>query len=109
MVVMKSSMEKLFTEEFGIDRGIFFSGEGNYLAFYRMDQSMVEDYPIIDWSTVPATNKFIKYPFAGRTSHQVTLGIYNIKTKETIFVQTGEPKDQFLTNISWSPDENRFI
>lgn len=92
-------------EEFGIDRGIFFSGEGNYLAFYRMDQSMVEDYPIIDWSTVPATNKFIKYPFAGRTSHQVTLGIYNIKTKETIFVQTGEPKDQFLTNISWSPDE----
>lgn len=92
-------------EEFGIDRGIFFSGEGNYLAFYRMDQSMVEDYPIVDWSTVPATNEFIKYPFAGRTSHQVTLGIYNIKTKETIFVETGEPKDQFLTNISWSPDE----
>lgn len=92
-------------EEFGIDKGIFFSDEGNYLAFYRMDQSMVEDYPIVDWSTVPATNEFIKYPFAGRTSHQVTLGIYNIKTKETIFVQTGEPKDQFLTNISWSPDE----
>lgn len=92
-------------EEFGIDRGIFFSPEGNYLAFYRMDQSMVEDYPIIDWSTVPAENKNIKYPFAGRTSHQVTLGVYDIKTRKTIFLQTGEPKEQFLTNIAWSPDE----
>lgn len=92
-------------DEFGIERGIFFSPKGNLLAFYRMDQSMVEDYPIVNWSTVPAKNENIKYPFAGRTSHQVTLGVYNPKTAQTVFLKTGEPKDQYLTNISWSPDE----
>ncbi|MBW7871104.1 MAG: DPP IV N-terminal domain-containing protein [Flavobacteriia bacterium] len=92
-------------DEFGIDKGIFFSPKGNYVAFYRMDQSMVEDYPIVDWSTVPAVNYNIKYPFAGRTSHQVTLGVYDPKTKQTVFLQTGEPKDQFLTCVTWSPDE----
>lgn len=92
-------------DEFGIDGGIFFSPQGNYLAFYRMDQSMVEDYPIVDWSSVPAVNHNIKYPFAGRNSHQVTLGVYNPKTKQTVFLQTGEPKDQYLTCVSWSPDE----
>lgn len=92
-------------DEFGISKGIFFSPKGNYLAFYRMDETMVEDYPIIDWSSVPAVNKNIKYPFAGRTSHQVTLGVYNPKTEKTIFLQTGEPKEQFLTCVSWSPDE----
>ena len=91
-------------DEFGIDRGIFFSPDGNLIAFYRMDQSMVEDYPIVDWSSVPAVNENIKYPFAGRTSHQVTLGVYNPKTEKTVFLKTGEPKDQFLTNISWAPD-----
>lgn len=92
-------------EEFGIYKGIFFSPKGNLLAFYRMDETMVEDYPIVDWSVVPAVNTHIKYPFAGRTIHQVSLGVYNPKTKQTIFLQTGEPKDQYLTCVTWSPDE----
>lgn len=92
-------------EEFGIHKGTFFSPNGNYLAFYRMDQSMVEDYPIIDWSAVPAVNKNIKYPFAGRTIHQVKIGVFNPKTYKTIFLQTGEPKDLYLTSVTWNPDE----
>ncbi|MEO8934664.1 MAG: DPP IV N-terminal domain-containing protein [Xanthomarina sp.] len=91
--------------EFGIIKGIFFSPKGSLVAFYRMDETMVEDYPIIDWSKTPGLNKNIKYPFAGRTSHHVTLGVYNPKTKKTLFLETGEPKEQFLTNVTWSPDE----
>ncbi|MCX7547740.1 DPP IV N-terminal domain-containing protein [Xanthomarina sp. F1114] len=91
--------------EFGISKGMFFSPKGNLLAFYRMDETMVNDYPIIDWSKTPAVNKNIKYPFAGRDSHHVTLGVYNPKTKKTIFLETGEPKEQFLTCVTWAPDE----
>jgi dipeptidyl-peptidase-4 len=92
-------------QEFGIDRGIFFSPKGNYLAFYRMDQRMVEDYPLIQWDQVPATVHYAKYPFAGRTSHEVTLGVYNPKTAQTVFLETGAPKDHYLTCVTWSPDE----
>ncbi len=35
--------------EFGIHKGIFISPKGNLVAFYRMDQTVVTDYPIIDW------------------------------------------------------------
>ncbi len=92
-------------DEFGIDRGCFWSPKGNYLAFYRMDQSMVEKYPVVNWNTVPATVKNVYYPFAGRTSHQVNLGVYNCRSGQTIYLQTGEPKDQYLTSVTWSPDE----
>jgi len=92
-------------DEFGIYKGTFFSPKGTFLAFYRMDQSMVEDYPIIDWSVTPAVNENIKYPFAGRTSHEVTIGVFNPKTNQTVFLQTGEPKDQYLTSVTWNPDE----
>lgn len=92
-------------EEFGIDKGIFFSPRGKYLAYYRMDQTMVADYPVIDWSADAAKNKDIKYPMAGRTSHQVTLRVYNPNSGETITLQTGEPKEQYLTCVTWSPDE----
>ena len=91
--------------EFGIDGKNFWSPKGNYLAFYRMDQSTVTDYPIIDWTTRPAKNENIKYPMAGNKSHHVTLGIYDVKTNKTIFVRTEGDKEQYLTNIAWSPDE----
>ncbi|HET8963799.1 MAG TPA: DPP IV N-terminal domain-containing protein, partial [Chitinophagales bacterium] len=92
-------------EEFGINKGTFWSPKGNLLAFYRMDQRMVTDYPIIDWTIRPAKNKYIKYPMAGDKSHEVTVGVYNVSNGKTIFLQTGEPRDQYLTNICWSPDE----
>ncbi|MBK8367041.1 MAG: DPP IV N-terminal domain-containing protein [Bacteroidetes bacterium] len=91
--------------EFGIDGKNFWSPKGNFLAYYRMDQSPVTDYPIIDWTTRPAKNENIKYPMAGNKSHHVTLGIYDVKTNKTIFVKTDGDKEQYLTNIAWSPDE----
>jgi dipeptidyl-peptidase-4 len=91
--------------EFGIDHGLFWSPKGNALAFYRMDQTAVTEYPVINWSETPATVKMVKYPFAGNTSHQVTLGVYNINAGKIIYLKTGEPKEQYLTNITWSPDE----
>ena len=91
--------------EFGITKGTFWSPKGNYLAFYRMDQTDVTDYPIIDWTTRPAKNKNVKYPMAGNQSHYVTLGIYNVNSNSTIYIKTGNEKEQYLTNVSWSPDE----
>jgi len=92
-------------DEFGISKGTFWSRNGKKLAFYRMDQSMVNDYPIIDWSQRPAKNENIKYPMAGDKSHQVTVGVYNAETKGLVYLKTGEPAEQYLTNIVWSPDD----
>ena len=91
--------------EFGIEEGIFFSPKGNLLAFYQMDQTMVADYPFIDWLKTPATIRNTKYPMAGGVSHQVTLRVFSPATKETVVLQTGTPKDQYLTAVTWSPDE----
>ncbi len=106
--------EAVHRNEFGIEKGLFWSPDGNQLAFYRMDQSMVTDYPLVDFSepTDEAGNKAMpsvkmtKYPFAGQKSHHVTIGIYDIRYQSTVYLKTGEPMDQYLTNISWSPDGN---
>lgn len=92
-------------EEFGIEKGQFWSPNKNLLAFYRMDQSMVTSYPIVDFNERPAVDNEIKYPFAGGKSHEVTVGIYEVSSNKTIYIKTGEPKEQYLTNIAWSPDE----
>ena len=99
--------ESVHRQEFGITKGTFWSPDGSKLAYYRMDQSMVTNYPISDYKSVPAVNNYLKYPMAGAKSHHVTIGVYNIKNEKTIFLQTGEPKEQYLTNISWSADAKK--
>ncbi len=91
--------------EFGVSKGTFWSNKGTHLAFYRKDESMVTDYPLVNTDARIAEANIIKYPMAGMNSHHVTLGIYNLKTKKTIFVKTGEPKEQYLTNIAWGPED----
>lgn len=101
-IVYASSVHQ---SEFGITKGTFWSNNGKSLAFYRMDQTMVPNYPIIDWTTIPAKVINVKYPMAGDSSHHVTVGVYNTTTEQTTWLKTGEPKEQFLTNIAWSPDD----
>lgn len=72
--------QSVHRNEFGIMKGTFWSPKGTYLAFYRMDQSMVTDYPQVNTSTRIATPEPDKYPMAGMTSHKVTVGVYNVKT-----------------------------
>ncbi|MBT3385919.1 MAG: S9 family peptidase [Prolixibacteraceae bacterium] len=91
--------------EFGINNGIFNSPGGNFIAFYRKDESMVKDYPLVDFMARGAEYTPVKYPMAGMKSHQVKLGIYNVESGASIFLNTGEPLDHYLTNVVWSPDE----
>ncbi|MCG2611619.1 S9 family peptidase [Flavobacterium sp. SM15] len=90
-------------QEFGIDRGMWWNQTGTQLAYYRKDETMVGNYPIINWNEREAANKDIKYPMAGMTSENVTVVIYDVATERKVTIQTGEPKEQFLTMVSWEP------
>lgn len=91
--------------EFGITKGLFWSPNGSALAFYRMDESMVTTYPLVNIDSRCASLVPHKYPMAGMTSHEVTVGVYNLANGNTVWLETGLPKDKYLTNIAWSPDE----
>ncbi len=90
-------------QEFGIDHGIFWSPDGKYIAYYRKDETMVAQYPLVDYTQFPAHAEMIRYPMTGQTSEQVTLVVYNIAENEKTVMQTGEPKDHYLTCVTWEP------
>lgn len=97
--------QSVHRNEFGISKGTFWSPSGKLLAFYRMDETMVGQYPLVDTEAREGKVQMIRYPMAGMTSHKVTIGIYNPDTKQTIYLKAGDPTDRYFTNISWAPDE----
>lgn len=105
--------QSVHRNEFGINGGIFWSPKGNKLAFYRMDQTMVTDYPMVDTRSRIATPAPFKYPMAGMKSHEVTIGVHahNGLDNSVVYLQTRKDtsvaeREMYLTNITWSPDEN---
>ena len=96
--------QSVHRDEFGIYKGTFWSPDGQQLAFYRMDQSMVADYPQVNTFEREATLAPDKYPMAGMTSHKVTVGIFSLQTGQTIYLDFGDPTDRYFTNIAWAPN-----
>ena len=96
--------QSVHRNEFGISKGTFWNPAGDLLAFYRMNESMVTPYPLVDITTRLALVDKIRYPMAGMLSHQVKVGIYNPATQKTIYLDMGDPKDRYFTNITWAPD-----
>ncbi len=94
--------------EFGINKGTFWSNDGQLLAFYRMDQSMVTDYPQVNTFERVATYEPDKYPMIGMNSHKVTIGIFDLNTETTTYLNLGDVTDRYFSNITWSPD-NRLL
>ncbi len=90
--------------EFGITEGLFWSPDGERLAFYRKDETMVENYPLVNTAAVPAEVNNIKYPMSGRKSHHVTLGVYHVGKAGLNYLKIDGPKDQYLTCVTWAPD-----
>ncbi len=90
--------------EFGINKGIFWSPQGHYLAFYRKDERKVSDYPLVDITQRVATVEPKKYPMAGMTSEIVWLGVYDLKSGKIRYIENGA-SDQYLTAVTWGPQE----
>ena len=97
--------QSVHRNEFGINKGTFWSPKGNLLAFYNMDESMVTEYPLVDIDARVGELNPVRYPMAGMTSHKVKIGIYDVNTDKTIYLDAGDPTDRYFTNISWAPDE----
>lgn len=96
--------QSVHRNEFGISKGTFWNADGTLLAFYRMDESMVTSYPLVDITARVGQVNAIRYPMAGMTSHKVQVGIFNPANGKTIYLNTGDATDRYFTNISWAPD-----
>ncbi len=102
------SGQSVSRNEFGITHGIFFSPDAKQLAFFQKDESRVSEFPLLDITTRTGSLKSVKYPMNGMASERVKLGVYEIASGKTIYLNVTEfDEERYLTCITWSPDSKR--
>jgi len=99
--ILNGEFDWVYEEEFAIADGWQWSPDGNKIAFWKFDQTRVKEFFLID--EMYAYNKVmpLKYPKAGEQNAIVKIGVIDLKTKQTIWIDTGENDDIYLPRMYW--------
>ena len=107
--IINGASDWVYEEEFSLVKAFEWSSNGDYLAFYRFDESNVKQFTMKTYKgrLYPLQHTF-KYPKAGEDNSLVSIYIYNLKEnkKKSIYLD----KDyEYVPRIKWTNDPNRLV
>ncbi len=101
--ILNGLFDWVYEEEFSIIDGYEWSPNSKFIAFWRLDQSNVPVFKLIDYD--PTYLKVIdqRYPYAGYPNSTVKIGIANIQTGEIKYIDLGDA-DIYIPRVNWTND-----
>ncbi len=87
--------------------GFWWSPDGERIAYYEFDESEVATYPMVDFTSLYPTVERQKYPKAGETNPGVRVGVVDVETRATRWMDTGDATDVYLARVDWLPGGDR--
>ncbi len=107
-----------YTAPTGFNKTLWWSPDSKFLAFLRFDESEVPEYSmtmyagaapeLTAYKLYPGEKSF-KYPKAGQKNSVVTAHTYEIRSKSTIKINTGEETNLYIPRLKWTPDGNTLV
>jgi len=91
----------VYEEELSLSKSFFWSQDGKKIAYLKFDESEVPVYNMQKWNGLYPENYMFKYPKAGEKNSVVSVHIYDLASKKTIEISTGEDKDVYIARIKW--------
>lgn len=95
--------------EFGIDRGIFWSDDGRYVAWTREDLRPIDPYPYQDLAAVPPRPLPGRYPMAGRAHSRVRVAVCDTTDFAVRWLEADPDEDVYWTNVAFAPGDGVVI
>jgi dipeptidyl-peptidase-4 len=107
--IINGNCDWVYEEEWEFTQAYDWSPDGNYLSWYRFDESEVKEYTIPFYeekSSYPRLYTY-KYPKAGEANSVVTIHIFDVKNGNIALAQTGPEKDQYIPRIKWAGNTDK--
>ena len=102
--IINGATDWVYEEEFAFDKAFFWSPDGKKIAFYRFDETEVEQFSMDVYGTLYPSQDVFKYPKAGEVNAKVTIHVYNSETQKTTPIDLG--KYEYIPRIKWTKSNN---
>jgi dipeptidyl-peptidase-4 len=96
--------EEVFDHE---DAGFWWSPDGSAIAFLRTDESAVTTTQFVDFKPVVPRVLAQRYPEAGGPNPSVRLGIVDVASGATAWMDPDAAPCEYVVAVKWSPDGRR--
>lgn len=108
--IINGASDWVYEEEFGLTRAFEWSPEGNFIAFIRFDEEDVPEFTIEKYNDdlYPEQVTF-KYPKVGEKNADVSVGIFELSTKNILNVDLGDMEEKYIPRIKWSNAPERLV
>ncbi|MGZ8558111.1 MAG: S9 family peptidase [Chitinophagaceae bacterium] len=106
--IINGNCDWVYEEEFEFSRAFEWSPKGNYIAYYRFDETDVKEYNMTVYDKAYNKDYRYKYPKAGEANSKVEIHIYELATAKDVKAQY-EQGDIYIPRIKWSKDDNKLV
>lgn len=110
--ILNGRLDWLYQEEL-YGRGNFgaywWSPDSTRLAFLRLDENPVPNFPVVDHIPIDQVLENTPYPKAGDPNPLVKLGVVNAAGGDITWVDTSKymPEDLLIVRVGWFPDSKK--
>jgi len=84
--------------------GYWWSPDSSKIAYYRFDETPVDLYPLVNFLPTYPEVDWQRYPKSGQALPIVKVGVLDVASGETVWLETATPEDHYFPRVTWSPD-----
>jgi len=107
--IINGASDWVYEEEFALVRSFEWSKNGDYLAYYKFDESNVKEFSMdLFKGGLYPTQEIFKYPKAGEDNSVVKIYIYNLKEDKSTFIYT-EKDYEYFPRIKWTNSPGKLV
>lgn len=106
--IINGNADWVYEEEFSFSQAYQWSPKGNYIAYYKFDESGVKEFNMTIYDSVNNKDYRYKYPKAGEANSNVSIHIYDVASGKQVPAQY-EQGDIYIPRIKWTQDDSKLV
>ena len=100
--IINGATDWVYEEEFGFAKAWYWSPDGEKIAYYRFNETRVKEFFMTEWGSLYPDQTRFKYPKAGEKNSIVKIGVFDLESGNTTWMDIGEETDQYIPRINWT-------
>src|SRR5213595_1932224 len=104
--VINGTSDWVYEEELDLRDAFRWSPDGGRIAFWRFDQTAIPTFYLLDADSLYPQLVPVRYPKAGMPNSEVKIGVVDVGTRQTTWVDLGGDKDIYVAAMDFAGSSN---